>query len=351
LAAAVDKSRVPATAGVPSSGPRATLSGPEKAALLLLSLDEARAAAILGHLEEDEIRRVHEAIAVLGRLPSDAVRGVVDEFSQALDGRQVHLRGGAAYLRRLASRALGEERAARVLDPTPRPAGPLADLGRLDAEALASVLSGEHPQTRAAILAHLPSERAAAILEKLEDGEQADAVRRMAALEAVPRDAITEAERALSASLGGASLEALAEVDGVSRAAALLNRIEAQAQSSLLDRVAADDPDAAGDIRRAMFTFDDLGGIEKRGMQVLLKEISTDQLVVALKSASDDIKEKVFGNISTRAAAMLKDELEMLGPERLSDVEAAQRAIVETAMGLERDRKITIAREGGGEYV
>jgi flagellar motor switch protein FliG len=335
------------------AAPQGALTGPQKCLLFLISLEEAAATRILGQFNDDELKQLRKASMELAEADPKHIAKVHQEFSERAEtGAPASLKGSGSYLRRLAGKALGEGRVAELWTDRPESQGPLADLARADAKMLLGMLENEHPQTVAVILAQLEPGRAGDLLQKMTAERQAEVVLRMARLEVldptviadIEREFASEAEELLQATTGK-------KVGGIDAAAGLVKRLDAEASERLLEQLNGADAETAESLKRALFTFEDLVRVDGRGMQVLLKEIPTDQIVTALKSASDDIKEKVFGNVSTRAAAMLRDELEMLGPVRVSDVEAAQRAIVETAMALERDRRITIAREGGGDYV
>ncbi|MBI2893694.1 MAG: flagellar motor switch protein FliG [Deltaproteobacteria bacterium] len=328
-----------------------TLSGPQKSLLFLVSLEESAATRILAQLSDEELRQLRKASSELSEASPQVLQEVHREFAErAGKGVPASLKGSASYLRRLAGKALGEGKIAELWSEKSEQ-GPVAELSKLDTATILGILELEQPQTIAVILAQFDSGKAVDLLSQMPTDRQTQIVLRMARLQTVPASVIADIEREFAEEIAALGDTSGRNIGGLEAAASLIKRLSAEATEGLLEELGKTDATAAEELRRALFTFEDLVRIDGRGMQVLLKEISTDQLVVALKSASDDIKEKVFGNISTRAAAMLKDELEMLGPVRLSDVEAAQRAIVETAMGLERDRKITIAREGGGEYV
>jgi len=330
----------------------AALSGPQKAMLFLVSLDEAVATRIFSHLSEEEVRLLRKASDELNEIAPTTVLAVHREFAE-LAGRGVpaSLRGSSAYLRRLAGKALGEGKVAELWIDRPVAEGAVAALARLDDATILGMLELEQSQTVAVVMGQLEPARAAELLGQMPSARQAEIVLRTALMRSVPESVIEEIEQELSGELATFGQAKRRKVGGVEAAASLMKRMKPEICDGIIEQVASTDTRAADEIRRALFTFDDLVRIDGRGMQTLLKEISTDQLVLALKTASDDLKEKVFGNVSTRAAATLREELEILGPVRVADVENAQRAIIEIAMGLERDGKIQIAREGAGDYV
>lgn len=335
-----------------TSGAPKTLTGPQKGLLFLVSLDETVATRILAQLTDDEIRTLRRVSGELSEAAPESVAEVHREFAaRAERGVPQSLTGSGSYLRRLAGKALGEGRVAELWSDRGESEGPVAELAKLDATTILGLLELEQPQTIAVILSQLDPGKASELLLQMQAERQAEIVLRIARLQGVPAAVIDDIEREFAPQIAALRDTAGRAIGGIDAAANLVKRLAPDVSDGLLTELAATDTQAADELRRALFTFEDLVRVDGRGMQVLLKEISTDQLVLALKSASDDIKEKVFGNVSSRAAAMLRDELELLGPARLADVEAAQRAIVETALALEKDRKITVAREGGGSYV
>jgi flagellar motor switch protein FliG len=328
------------------------LTGPQKGLLFLVSLDEAVATRILAQLTDDEIRMLRRVSSEFTEAVPESVAEVHREFAaRAERGVPQTLKGSGSYLRRLAGKALGEGRVAELWSERGEGQDPVAELAKLDATTIMGLLEPEQAQTIAVVLSQLDPGKASELLLQMTAARQAEIVLRMARLQSVPASVIDDIEREFAPQIAALVEAAGRKIGGIEAAASLIKRLAPDMSEGLLAELGSADVQAAAELRRALFTFEDLVRIDGRGMQVLLKEISTDQLVLALKSASDDVKEKVFGNVSSRAAAMLKDELDILGPARLSDVEAAQRAIVEAALALEKDRKITVAREGGGEYV
>jgi len=224
-------------------------------------------------------------------------------------------------------------------------------LSRIDPETLASLLGKEHAQSLAALLAHVEVDKAAAVLKHLPAHVQTEVVRRMASLESIPHTTIEEAERALREELALVSEAKVATIDGLKRAADLVSRLDGEIGEKLLDAIDRSNEELALAIKRSMFTFEDLLKIDNRDLQSVLKEVSSEQLRLALKSASPEMREHVLGAMSRRAAEMLMDDLESMGPVKLSIVEEAQSQIVEVALQLQSDGKITIAGAGGEEMV
>ena len=328
------------------------LSGAEKALLFLVSLEENVTTRILAHLDPEDLQKLRRAADGLSQATPSQVIAVHKEFLRTVGaGVPTRLKGSGAYLRRLASKALGEGRVADIWSDKKVGQGPVAALGELDTATLMAMLENEHPQTLAVVLAQIDPGRASEILPLFPSDTQAEIVRRMGHLKSVPESVIREIEEQFAT-----ELEALGDIEtrsfeGIDSAAGLIKRMDHELTETLLDQVATEDEPLANELRKALFTFEDLLRVDGRGMQVLLKEVATDQLVLALKTASEDLREFIFGNVSRRAAAMLHEELELLGPVRLSDVEQAQQSIVEVALNLEREKRITITREGDSDYV
>ena len=335
----------------PSSNGR-KLTGAEKGLLFLVSLEERVATAVMGNLVEEELAALRKASEKLTEVDARAITAVhLDFIEQVKAGVPASLKGSGAYLRRLAGKALGEGKVAAVWDDRPMPDGPVAALSQLDIPTIMALLEQEKPQTLAVILSMFEPGRAAELITAMEPQRQAEVVARMAKLESIPESAIREIEEQFAAELTALGSDAQRSLEGMQAAASLLKRLDSEVSEQLMEQLEGIDETMAETLKKNLFTFEDLLRVDGRGMQQLLKEVATDQLVLSLKSASDDLKEKIFGNVSSRAAALLKEELSLLGPVRLSDVEEAQQGICAVAVQLEQDGRITIATEGGGDYV
>jgi flagellar motor switch protein FliG len=335
-----------------AASPSAALTGAQKALLFLVSIDESAATRIVAQLDVEELACLRRTSDTLAEVDPETLLSVHREFAELVRrGVPASLKGSSAYLRRLAGKALGEGRVADVWDDRPKPMGPVAKLAELDTGTLLSLLEDEKPQTLAVILMQLEPSRAAELLARMPTSLQADVALRMARLKDIPEVVIDDIARQFESEIALLGSEKRRPVDGLASVSAIVKRLESDASDELLQDLTSLDEALATRIRENLFTFEDLLRVDGRGMQVLLKEIATDQLVIALKGASDDLKEKVFGNVSSRAANMLRDELDMLGPVKLGDVEESQRSICAVALKLEQDGRIQIAREGAGDYV
>lgn len=333
----------PAMTSLRRGGPVGRLSGPEKAALWLLSIEEELAIEILPFFTELELELLAASVKTLGKTTPEQLREIHSEFAKELNSDNLHLKGSVDYLGKLAEKALGEERARLLFGEDEFSDVP--PLGKADVEVLASVIRNEHPQIIAAVLANLDPMRACEVLERLPDLMSRDVIMRIARLQRVPKEALDKAERLLSAGLPTRS-PGDSDVDGVKAAARLLNSMDANVANEILDSMENDTDTVAQDIRQAMFTFDDLEALDRRGFQTLLKEVQSEQLLVALKTASDTLREKIFDSLSKRAAEMLREDLEVMGPVRLQEVQEAQQAVVNVALQLKSDGRLALAGAG-----
>jgi len=337
----------------PQSAKFAELSGAQRALLFVVSIDEQIATKILAELGERDLLELRRASATTEEIDAEAIIDVHRSFVQTIrDGVPTSLKGSAAYLRRIAGRAMGEGKVADVWEKAKAPPdGPVAELARLDTATVLPILQREHPQTLAVIFSLMDPERAGDLLGHFDFELQGEVLRRLASLKKVPDSVIRHIEDQFMAELDALGDVRHQDLDGVEVSANLLKRIDKDKAEELIDELSMTDQEAAEKVRKAMFTFENLIRVDTRGMQALLKEVTTDQLVLAMKTASDDLKEKIFASISSRASAALREELDLAGPTRVADVEAAQQAVVDAALRLEKDGRIAIAREGGGDYV
>lgn len=326
------------------------LSGAQRSALFMLSLPEDVAADVFRFMESEEIRRIMASMRTLSNVSTESIQKVFEDFSFFVDNEPVLLEGGADYLRGALHRAVGEEKAQALLGelPEPEPVRPVT-LGNVDPKTLSNVLEAEHPQTIALLLANMEPRQAATVLACMSEGVQQEVMGRVARLERVSPEVIKDIEASIVAELQTLGSSEQREVKGAEQAAALINNMDRQIGVDLLTRLEELDERLAGQIRQSMFTFEDLTGVDERGMQAILKEISSDALLLALKTASPDLKDKFFRNMSSRAADMMRDDLAAMGPARLSDVEIAQKEIAQIALRLQEEGTIVIA--GAGEDV
>ncbi len=332
------------------------LTGPKKAAILLLALGEEGSSDILKNLEDREIQQVGYFMSRFSDVSPEDLDAVLEEFYRkvVMDTQGITINAGSDFVKNAITKALGEDRAKDLVENLRSSAEEegLNSLKWLEPKIIANFITGEHPQTIALILAHLDdSEKTALVLKELPETLQADVTYRMAILEAIPPGVIKDIEDVLAKELKAAGTASTAKVGGTESVAEMLNTMDKSTENRILATIEEVNPDLAEQIRELMFTFEDLVQIDANGMQVLLKEMPQNEVVYALKTASDAVKDHIFGNMSERAADMIRDDLENLGAVRVTDVDMAQQKMVKLARKLEEEGKIIISSRGGGDVV
>ncbi len=327
------------------------LKGFEKAAILINYVGQDAIKVLLKRMDDGDIRKLLNVMTKFRVVPVHVTKKVLEEFYEMLSETDDYIFSDQVSSKDTIVNALGEERARGILGGLNIQAGgsrTLESLEMVDAKSLATFLVNEHPQTISVILSHLEPEKKGEVLKRLPEALQAEVVLRMANLEYVDPELIAEIDRVLKNQLSNTATVEQASLGGVQPVAEMLNVMDKNTESSIMSRLEEKDPLLAEEIRKLMFVFDDISKIDDRGIQALLKEVPNDKLLLALKTASEEIRSKVFKNISARAAEMLREDLNNMGPSRLSDVEGAQQEIVNIARRLEAEGKILIAR-GGSE--
>ena len=319
------------------------ITNAEKAVLFLLSLDEEVARPIVDELDEADIRKLRTIASSMREVPKDAAMRTFSEFLDRSDKAVAVPSGGLRYLRKLSAGSIGEERARIVFEDGVT--SPLTRLETAAAEDVAALLGNEPPQLAAAILSMLSPAAAAEILAALSEERQASIVKHVSRMTQLPASVLEDVASALAAALPSSDATAIVSVDGVAKAAELLNASGKGASTSILTTIEAEDPELAAIVRQAMFTFDDLARLDARAMRNLLREAATDRLTVALKNASPEVMAAVFRGLSSRAADLIRDDLENLQAVRKADIEAARKEIIETALRLEAAGTISLGRE------
>ena len=326
------------------------LSGQEKAGILLSILGVQTSNMIFQHLKDNDVKRMINTMSAMRRSPIWLVKKVLEEFYYMLN-EETHLLFSENRSRDFIVSALGEERAKQLL-------GQIIDIDRsntleslelIDTRTLSNFLINEHPQTIALILAHLPPEKKVDVLRSLPEALQAEVVLRVANLDYVSPELITQLDDVLKTELSTLGSIDSHQLGGVQPIAEMLNMMDKSKEKNIMARVEEKDPELAEEIKKLMFVFEDLIYVDDKGIQNLIKEVDQNKLVIALKTATDEIKNKLFRNMSQRAATLLKEDLETLGPTKLSDVEKAQAEIVQKCKDLEAAGKVFIARGGEGD--
>ncbi|QSA98541.1 flagellar motor switch protein FliG [Methylococcus sp. EFPC2] len=314
----------------------ASLDGTQRVALFLLAVGEARAAAVLTHMNPKEVQQIGTAMAELRNITADLVNEVMGQFVDTIQNQTALGIDSDEYIREMLTRALGPEKASNVIDRIllGRNSKGLEQLKWMDARSIADLLRQEHPQIVAIIMSLLDSDQAAEVLGFLPERSRADVIMRVATLQGVHPQALMELDEIMEKQLLGNANVKSSTIGGVNTAASILNLMESSLEAVIMEQVAENDADLAQKIQDKMFVFEDLIEIEDRGIQTLLREVSTDSLLLALRGADDALKQKIFNNMSRRASEMLRDDLEAAPPARLSDVEAAQKDILAIARRL-----------------
>ena len=327
------------------------LNGFEKAAILMNYLGENAAQHIFRFLEDTDIRKMIAIMTKLRVVPVEVTKKVLEEYYELVSESDRYLFAESLTSKDNIVKAVGEERARGILGHLNVGGGggrTLEALEMVDAKSLSNFLINEHPQTISVILAHLEPEKRGEVLKRLPDTHQAEVVLRMANLEYVAPELINEINMVLKEELSSVGNIETQALGGVQPVAEMLNVMDKNTETSIMSRLEEKDPILAEEIRKLMFVFEDIIKIDDRGIQTLLKEVDNGKLLLALKTANEQIREKIFKNLSQRAAQMLKEDLDNMGPARLSDVEIAQQEVVNAARRLEAEGKIIIAR-GGSE--
>jgi flagellar motor switch protein FliG len=325
-----------------------------KAAILLVSLPQDSAAAVMNKLTPEAIEDVTREIATLSDVAEDLRQEVIAEFHQLALAKAYTDQGGVEYARELLLKSLPKDEAERIIAQIEHQvyAKPFSFLSKTESDNLLTFIQEEHPQTIALILAHLTPQKSSEVLAGLPLEKQIEVVNRVARMEQTSPDVIKEVERGLEHRLSGLVTEHLQRVGGVNSVAEMLNLTDRTTEKGILDAIEPDDPELVEEIRRLMFVFEDILLVNDRGIQSVLKEIDNSDLILALRTATDELKKKIFSNMSERAVQMISEEMEYMGPVRVRDVEQAQQKIVDVVRRLEDSGEIVIAGRGGeGELV
>jgi len=330
------------------------VSGIEKAAIFLLSLGEESASEVLRHIGPKEVHKISTAMASMRNVSMDQVTNVLFDFNEIVGSETALGVGSEEYLKSVLIKALGEDKAGSIIDRVlmGENVSGLEQMKWMDPRAITEIIKLEHPQIIAVVLSYLDSEQSAEVLSLLPENIRSNIILRMATLDRLQPSALLELNNVIEGQFSGNDHVKSSSVGGIKTAANLLNLMEPSIEGAIIDGVAEIDSELAESIQDLMFVFDDLASIDDRGIQMLLREVSSETLVVALKGSDETIKQKIFSNMSRRAGDMLKEDLDAKGPVRLSDVEASQKEILLIARRMEESGELSLGGGGGGdEYV
>jgi flagellar motor switch protein FliG len=323
------------------------MSGPEKAAVFLLSLGEAEASQIFKKLTDKEIKQLASVMAKFDKVAPEVADAIAEEFVGRLENRDNLNVRGDNFFKSVVGSAFDKgdaDKIVRFLEGEEE-GRPFQWSHEVDASVIRDQIASEHPQTIAMILAHLPSEKAAEVLSALPDDKKGDIAIRIVKLGQVPLEIIREVDRTLRTELSQMK-SSNTEIGGIDAVVDILNNLDRASEDIIMETIEEDQNEMANEIREKMFIFEDLSKVDDRGMREILKKVENQQLALAMKTATEEMKQKILGNLSQRAAEMLMEDLEVMGPVRLAEVEEAQQAIIRAAKELEAEGSIVLGGKG-----
>ena len=329
------------------------LTGVQKAAILLIALGPEKSADIFKHLKEEEIEELTLEIANTRSVSPQIKEAVLNEFYQVCLAQQYIAEGGIAYAKELLDKALGGDRAQEVISNLTASlhVSPFEFVRKTDPSQVLNFIQDEHPQTIAMILSYLTPAQAAMIISALSPEVQADVAKRIATMDRTSPDVVKEVERVLERKLSSLINQDYTIVGGVDAIVNILNTVDRSTEKHIMESLEIEEPELADEIRKKMFVFEDIMLLDDRAIQRVLRDVDNSDLSIALKSANEDVQNTIFKNLSKRLAAMIKEDMEFMGPVRMKDVEEAQQKIVGVIRKLEDSGEIVISRGGGDEIV
>ncbi|MFW6386870.1 MAG: flagellar motor switch protein FliG [Bacillota bacterium] len=329
------------------------LSGKKKAAVLLVSLGPDTSAEIFEHLSDEEIEELTLEIANLQSIETGVKDEILQEFFHLMEAKDYINQGGIEYAREVLNKAVGQDKARDILErlTATLQVRPFDAIRKTDPSQLMNFIQGEHPQTIALVMAYLDPAQGSQVLSSLPQEIQTEVARRIAVMDRTSPDIIKEVEDVLEQKLSAVVTNEYASAGGVDSIVDILNQVDRGTEKNILDQLDAEDPDLAEEIRQRMFVFEDLVLLSDRAVQLVLRQVDNHDVALALKTASEEVEEVIYNNMSDRAEEMLKEDIEYMGPVRLREVEDAQQRIVNIIRELEESGEIVIARGGESEVV
>ena len=329
------------------------LNGRQKAAIFLVAIGSDVSSEVMKHLREDEVEQLTFEIARLETVDADFKEQVLEEFQELMQAQNFITSGGIDYARELLEKSLGSQKAIDIINrlTSSLQVRPFDFIRRTDPTHLLNFVQQEYPQTIALILAYLEPNKAAVILQNLPADIQPEVSKRLATMDRTSPDVLREVERVLEKKLSTLSSEDYTAAGGVDSIVEILNLVDRSSEKAIIETLEEDDPELAEEIKKRMFVFEDIVMLDDRAIQKVMREVDQQELAKALKSVDTEVQEKIFRNMSKRAASMLKEDMEFMGPIRLKDVEEAQQKIVSVIRKLEDSGEIVIARSGDDELV
>lgn len=336
-----------------SPGGEREMDGVEKAATLLITLGPEKSAKIFKHLKEEEIEQLTLEIANTSSVSPQTKEKVLSEFYEICLAQQYIAEGGIGYAKELLEKALGEEKAKDVIGKLTASlqVRPFEFIRKTDPSQLLNFIQDEHPQTIALILSYLPASQASMVVSSLPPEKQADVARRIAQMDRTSPDVIKEVERVLERKLASLVNQDYTIVGGVDAIVEILNYVDRGTEKHIMENLEVEEPELADEIKRKMFVFEDILSLDDKTIQRVLRDVDNNDLGIALKGTSEEVQNVIFNNLSKRLAAMIREDMDFMGPVRMKDVEEAQQKIVNIIRRLEDTGEIIIARGGGDEIV
>ena len=327
--------------------------GVEDAAILLMSLGEEEAAAVFKHLAPKEVQKLGETIARMKSITRERMDGVLDKFGTVAQSQHVLVQDTDEYVKAVLRKALGEDKANLLIDRILQGSDVtgIEGLKWMDASSVAELLRNEHPQIVAAILVHLDFDQSSSVLKSFTERQRNEVLIRIATLDGIQPSALKDLNEVMSKVLAGGEKLKKASLGGVKTAAEIINLMGSSVETSALDYIREADNELAQKIMDNMFTFDDLNKLDDKGFQQLLKEVQSESLVIALKGAAPELREKVFRNMSSRAAETLREDLDSRGPVRVSEVESEQKEMLKIVRRLVDEGQIVLASGGADDFL
>lgn len=329
------------------------LSGKQKAANFFIFLGPDKSAQIFKHLNEEEIEQITLEIANVRQVSNDKIDEIFREFYEMALASQFIGQGGISYAKEVLERAYGEEKTVEIIGriSASLQVRPFDFMRKTEPAQLLNFIQSEHPQTIALILAYLEPEKASTIISSLPPDRQAEVAKRIAIMDTTSPEVIKEVERVLERKLSSIVPQELTAAGGIKSVVEIINRVDRGTEKTIMEALEVQDPELAEEIKKLMFVFEDIVMIDDRSVQRVLREVESQDLALALKGSSNEVTQKIFNNMSSRAADMLKEDIEFMGPVRLRDVEEAQQRIVNIIRRLEETGEIVVARGGGDEVI
>ncbi|GAA0461233.1 flagellar motor switch protein FliG [Alkalibacillus silvisoli] len=332
---------------------RKELTGRQKAAALLISLGPDVSAEVYKHLTEEEIEDLTLEISSVKKVDSQQKNDIMDEFHQIAIAQDYIAQGGISYAKTVLEKALGDDQAGKIIDrlTTSLQVRPFDFARKADPNQIYNFIQNEHPQTIALVLSYLDPEQASQILSELSEEYQSDIARRIAVMDSTSPEIVNEVEHLLEKKLSTTVTEDYTETGGIESIVNILNSVDRTTERTILDDLEIQDPELAEEIKKRMFVFEDIVTLDNRAIQRIIRDTENEDLMLAIKVASDEVKDILYNNMSSRMAENMKEEIEFMGPVRLKDVEEAQTRIVGTIRRLEEMGEIVIARGGGDDII